>query len=246
VFYAWCSVVDDVADCAGLDEADRRERLDRWRQIVSGKCPDSRAGLEREMGELIEKYNLPRNTLGEIITGVEMDIRMDREKLRYPTIESLKQYCYRVASAVGLISIEIFGYRDTGSRDYAEKLGYAFQLTNILRDVSEDAGRGRIYLPLEDLEHFGVSEADLVERKASPEFVELMRFEGERAEAWYRDAEAALPAIDRRSMRSAELMRAIYSRILARMKADGYRVLEKRYRLSKLEMVWRLVMAMIR
>lgn len=242
VFYAFCRIVDDIADRSDLDLEVRRDRLGYWRELVTGTRSDPQKGIERELVELIGKYDLPRDTLEDIISGVEMDF----EQNRFETFEALKQYCYGVASAVGLISIEIFGYEDPRTRDYAEKLGYAFQLTNILRDVGEDAAEDRIYLPLEDLARFEVTEEDVLKQKSSDRFVELMRFECERAELWYREADAALPDVDRRSMRSAELMRAVYSGILKRMKADDFRVFEKRYRLGKAGMLWQLLRAFLR
>ena len=154
------------------------------------------------------------------------------------------QYCYRVAGAVGLISIEIFGYQHPGCRDYAEKLGYALQWTNILRDVGEDAAAGRIYLPLEDLRRFGLSEEEILGRIPDDRFLGMMEFQCARAENWFREAAAALPECDRRSMKSAELMRLIYWGILRKMKRDRFRVFEKRYRLSKGAMLLRLIRAL--
>lgn len=237
VFYAFCRQVDDIVDGIEAAESEKRAALERWRQIVRREeeslDPAPRPGLEQEMTELCRRRQLPAIHLEEIIDGVAMDL----DRNRYATIEELLRYCHGVASAVGLVSIEIFGCRDPGSRVYAVKLGYALQLTNILRDVGEDASEGRIYLPREDLEQFGIEEEGILEWKHDEAFTRLMAFECERAEAFYAEAVAALPEIDRRSLRSAELMREIYSRILARMKADGFRVFEKRYRLPKLEMI---------
>ncbi len=236
VFYAFCRVVDDIVDSETAAPGEKRAALDRWRALVrEGETPEPppRPGLEREMRELRLRRRLPEASLIEIIDGVAMDL----DRNRFGTFDELKRYCHGVASAVGLVSIEIFGYEDEGSRRYAEELGYALQLTNILRDVGEDAAENRIYLPLEDLERFGLGESDVLERVHDERFDRLMAFECERAEAYYARAVAALPAVDRRSMRSAELMRTIYGRILSRMKADGFRVFDKRYRLPKAEML---------
>jgi 15-cis-phytoene synthase len=161
---------------------------------------------------------------------------MDLAPVRYQTYDDLLRYCYRVASAVGLVSIEVFGYRNPATQRYAIELGYALQLTNILRDVAKDlANGGRIYLPLDDLARFGIDPDELAQCKGDPRFRELMAFEAERAEARYVRAVAELPPEDRRSMAAAEMMRRVYHRILEKMRRDGFRVFEKQYRLSKLE-----------
>lgn len=232
VFYAFCRVVDDIVDSESVPDREKREALDRWRSLVAGGGTP-RPGLESEMAELAGRRRLPVETLIEIIDGVAMDLDRDR----YATYEDLLVYCHGVASAVGLVSIEIFGYRDPSTRIYAEQLGYALQLTNILRDVGEDAARGRIYLPLEDLARFGLKETDILNRMSDERFERLMAFEGERAEICYAAAAAALGETDRRAMRSSELMRTIYHRIFSRMKADGFRVFDRRYRLGKWEKI---------
>ncbi len=240
VFYAYCRHVDDIVDGTEVGESEKRAALERWRCLLHGR-EEPRPGLEVEMVELCRRRNLPVTTLEEIIDGVAMDL----DRNRFATFGELLRYCHGVASAVGLVSIEVFGYRDQRCREYAEQLGYALQLTNILRDVGEDASEGRIYLPLEDLERFGIGEEDILEWRHDERFERLMAFECERAEGFYAAALAALPECDRRSMRSAELMRTIYSRILGRMKADGFRVFETRYRLGKAEMVGCLVRAFL-
>lgn len=238
VFYSFCRIVDDIADDEGIAADVRRRGLDRWRALVRDEKlePSLRPGIESEMRSLCERYQLPIASVLEIVAGVEMDIAPG--SLRFADFEELRRYCYRVASAVGLVSIEIFGYQDPACRDYAEHLGYAFQLTNILRDVGGDAAEGRLYLPLDDLARFGVSEAEILDRSAadSPAFQQLMSFQCQRAEDYYASAVDSLPDGDRKSMRASEIMRVIYSRILKRMKEDEFRVFEKRYKLSKLEM----------
>ena len=234
VFYAFCRVVDDIVDDRDSSIEKRRRRLNEWRAFVKGDVVEARPGLESELVDLQKRYNLPVDKLLEIIDGMEMDLN---EPVRYESFEELKGYCYRAASAVGLVSIEIFGYERERTREYAELLGYAFQLTNILRDVSEDAEVGRIYLPLEDMNRFGYEEEDLLAGKYDTRFFALAELISSRAEEFYAEAEAALPEVDRESMKCSELMRVIYKQLLEKMKADQFRVFDKRYRLSKWEMM---------
>ena len=244
IFYAFCRIVDDIVDDPGGSTDEKRRLLDRWRDLVS-KAPDAtlgvppRAGLEEEMVGLCGRRSLPVDSLVEIIDGVAMDL----DRNRFATFNDLKVYCHGVACAVGLVSIEIFGYEDPRTRDYAEQLGYALQLTNIIRDVGEDAEEGRIYLPGEDLEHFDVSESDLLAKRHDENFNRLVAFEAERATTYFEAAVTVLPECDRASMKSAESMRLIYHRLLLRMQEDGFQVLEKRYRLGKLEKVACLIQA---
>ncbi len=235
VFYAFCRLIDDAADAPGRSYDERVETLARWNSIMHD--PDSwnpQPGIEQEFLALIDRYSLNKGTLGEIITGVIMDLEPDQ----YETKDDLKKYCYHVAGAVGLISIEIFGYSNPKTIDYAKQLGYALQWTNIMRDVGEDAAEGRVYLPLEDLEKFGITPESVLEKNVDPKaFRDLMKYETGIAREFYRDAEAALPDEDRQSMRSAELMKRIYSGILDKMEADNFQVFEKRYRLSKARMI---------
>ena len=151
-----------------------------------------------------------------------------------------------MASAVGLVSIEIFGYRNAACRDYAIALGFALQVTNIIRDVGKDLDNGRVYLPQEDLARFGYSDADLRARKYNEAFVQLMNFESERAEGFFSEAAAALPREDRRSMVAAEIMASVYHALLRRMKADRFRVFDKEYRLSKIEKSGRVAGQLLR
>ena len=159
VFYAFCRVVDDIADSPELSITDKQVRLSQWRQMLRTAVPGE-VSLARDVRQLMQKYALRPEMLEEIIAGVEMDLRI----LRYSTFEELRLYCYRVASAVGLVSIEIFGYRNPRCREYAVELGLALQMTNIIRDVGKDFQAGRIYLPQEDLARFHYSEAELQKR----------------------------------------------------------------------------------
>lgn len=233
IFYAFCRVVDDLAEDGTISREERRAGLQRWRDLVRGEAGDPRPGVESEFADLCSRLDLPRDELEAIVDGVEMDL----EPARFETAEELKRYCYHVASAVGLVSIEVFGYEDAATRTYAEELGYALQWTNILRDVGEDARAGRIYLPAEDLARFGIAEDSIL--AGNPDrasFERLMKHEAGVAREYYRKAVEALPEADRRAMRSAELMRRIYSGILDQMEAGGFRVFETRYRLSKSRM----------
>ena len=226
VFYDFCRAVDDNADEPGPSPTEKRELLDLWKHALTAG-----EGLPPALAQVLTRRKIDRRLLVEIVLGVEMDI----EPIRYQTHEELRHYCWRVASAVGLVSVEIFGCRNPKSRIYAEILGHALQLTNILRDVAEDASVGRIYLPLEDLRKFGVSEAGLLGGNPDGNFRALMAFEAARARVLFSEATHALPPDDADALKPAEIMRAIYERILSRMEADGFRVFRKRYRLSKAE-----------
>ncbi len=240
VFYTFCRLVDDIADSDTLPPEEKTALLDAWREALR-QPPANQAGPEQKMTDqlraLIAKYHLPVEHFTEIIAGVEMDV-FSRQ---YATFEQLRAYCYRVASVVGLVSIEIFGYQDDSCRQYAVDLGLALQLTNIIRDVGADLDNGeRIYLPLEDLERFGYPPADLRARVYDKRFRALMDFERQRAEAFYRQAVAQLSARDRRSMVAAEIMRAIYWRLLQKIHRSRYQVFSTRHRLSKPRKLWTL------
>jgi 15-cis-phytoene synthase len=219
--YAFCRFVDDIADDGGVDNA--AVMLERWRteldNVFAGR--PSRA-ISRALSENVRRFNIPRIHFDAVIDGVEMDLT----RHRYPTFDALSLYCRRVASAVGLICIEIFGYRNQSTRLYAERLGIAFQLTNIIRDVGEDAARGRIYLPLEDLANFDVSENEILGSVYSPRLRQLVEFEAQRARQYYREAEEALADEDRGTMLAAEAMRLIYASLLERIARTGYRVFD--------------------
>lgn len=234
VFYAFCRVVDDLADDPDIAMEDRRAGLQRWRDLIRGQITEPAMGIENEFVDLCSRRALNADDLEAIVDGVEMDL----DPPEFETKEDLLRYCYRVASAVGLVSIEIFGYQNPQSREYAEQLGYALQWTNIMRDVGEDAEEGRVFLPKEDLKGFGLTREDLLEKKPDQaSFQRLMKHETATAREFYAAAKRLLPNEDRKSMRSAELMKRIYSGILDKMEDDGYRVFETRYRLSKARMI---------
>ena len=225
--YAFCRFIDDIADDESIREpamllARWREELDR---VYAGT--PTRA-LSRALADSARRFKIPRELFEEIINGVEMDL----SRHRYQSWEELRPYCYRVASALGLICIEIFGYRNPSAKSYAENLGLALQLTNIIRDVREDAIRGRIYLPLEDLAQFNVREEEIIGAVYSENFVSLMDFEAKRAQDLYAKARAALAPEDRATLLTAEAMRLIYAALLERIVRSNYRVFDRRHSLS--------------
>jgi phytoene synthase len=233
-FYAFCRVVDDIADATNASEDEKEKELAHWKESVSeGKLPGH--PVLDEVVLLPAKYGFPRAWLGEIIDGVASDIT----KTRYETFEELLGYCYKVASVVGLVSIEIFGYTNASTRDYAINLGYALQFTNIIRDVGQDArDTGRIYLPQSELRQFGVLESEILDAMPSPRFTKIMELQYRRARDYYQAARKALPPEDRKNMVASEIMAAIYSRILEKLKRQKFPVFTKRCRLSKLHKVW--------
>jgi 15-cis-phytoene synthase len=241
VFYAFCRVVDDIADSSETTANEKASALKAWRTWIRESAPGE-PDLAGDVRGLYAKYAIQPPMLEEIIDGVEMDLG----SVRYRTFEELRLYCYRVASAVGLVSIEIFGYRNVACRDYAIELGLALQMTNIIRDVGKDLNNGRIYLPQEDLARFGYSEADLRSRRHNDAFVRLMEFQASRAEEFFSRAAALLPREDHRSMVAAEIMASVYHALLRRMKADRFRVFDKEYRLSKIEKSGRIAGQLLR
>jgi phytoene synthase len=241
VFYAFCRVIDDIADSAELTLEEKQVRLTTWRRMLRTAATGEPL-LARDLRRLIGKYSLPPGMFEEIIAGVEMDLTI----LRYRTFEELRVYCYRVASAVGLISIEIFGYRNPRCKEYAIELGLALQMTNILRDVGKDLQNGRIYLPQEDRARFNYSETELQDRKHNERFLRLMEFETVRARQFFARATAALPSEDRKTMAPAEIMASIYRGLLRQMELDKFRVFEKEYRLSNLEKAGRIATQLLK
>ncbi len=236
IFYAFCRVIDDIADSKVLAVEEKRRRLTAWREWLRASTADESA-LAPDLRALIDKYSLRPEMLEEIIDGVEMDLSITR----YATFEDLRVYCYRVASAVGLVSIEIFGYRNPACQEYAIQLGLALQMTNIIRDVGKDLRAGRIYLPAEDLARFSYSEMELKGWQYNERFIQLMEFEAKRAREFFSRAAALLPREDRPSMVAAEIMGSVYCALLRRMEKDKFRVFEKEYRLGQLEKIWRIV-----
>jgi phytoene synthase len=214
--------VDDVADNDSLPVPQRREQLAAWRADVRRACGTEtpQFPVNRELQPVIHQYHLAFEHFAALLQGVEMDLDIKR----YPDYDQLELYCYRVASIVGLLSIEVFGYQDPACREYAVCLGKALQLTNILRDVRSDAQRGRIYLPLSELDRFKVSPEEILRLEYSPRFCALASSVAQRARHFYRLAHQTLPAGDRRSMVAAELMGAVYWRLLRKLERRRFNV----------------------
>ncbi len=240
-FYAFCRVIDDIADDVDLSVEEKTRRLREWREWLRQARPNE-SSFAVDVRDLVAKYALAPEMLEEIIAGVEMDLSIKR----YQTFEELRVYCYRVASAVGLVSIEIFGYRNPACKEYAIQLGLALQMTNIMRDVGKDLRADRIYLPQEDLARFNYSEKELQDRQYNDRFVQLMQFEAERARQFFASAAETLPRKDRRSMVAAEIMASIYRGLLRRMELDKFRVFEKEYGLNKLEKAGRVTVQLLK
>jgi phytoene synthase len=241
-FYAFCRVVDDIADDPTTNEEDKERELGHWKTCVLEGTPPGHSVLDEAL-DLPKKYAFPRAWMAEIIEGVASDIT----KTRYETFDELLGYCYKVASVVGLVSIEIFGHEKPETRDYAINLGYALQLTNIIRDVGQDAREtGRIYLPQEDLKQFNVSESDLLSGIPSERLNKLLDFEYRRARSYYAAAQKALPEEDRKHMVASEIMAEIYSTILEKLKRRRYPVFEQRVRLLSVHKAWILGKHMLR
>lgn len=230
----FCRAVDDAVDvveAGAIPQRSAGETLGVWRAELNA-CYIGR-GMTTAQGQALQPYiqefSLPRQPFEDLIDGVEMDL----SQTRYPTFHALAEYCRRVASTVGLICIEIFGYRDPRTRLYAVNLGMALQLTNIIRDVAADLAQGRVYLPTEDLVRFGVSEDDLRAGVVTAPVRDLLRFECERARYYYRCATDDLPAGDSRSLVAAEIMGGIYFGILRRIERSGYDVFSRRVRVPR-------------
>jgi 15-cis-phytoene synthase len=232
--YAFCREVDDVVDEAS-DLQLAQTRLAWWRAEIGRMfAGDPQHPVTRALAPALAPFGINAVRLNEIIDGVEMDLTQSR----YLDFAALERYCYRVASVVGMLAAGIFGYRDARTLDYARDLGIAFQLTNIIRDVGEDARRNRIYLPMEDLKAYGVTAADITGARYSDAFAELMRFQARRADKFYDRALAALPGADRRAQRPGLIMAAIYRALLAEIERDGFRVLSARVSLTPLRKLW--------
>ncbi len=230
--YAFCREVDDVADEDSIPVEERRKQLAAWRADIKRACENQspQFDVNREFEPFIRKYSLPFRLFDELIKGCEMDL----DTHRYENYEQLELYCYRVASVVGLLSIEIFGYRQFVTHDYAIFLGKALQFTNILRDVKTDAARGRIYLPKSELKKFNVSEEDILQGRYSENFRALAESFANRAKKFYTAAHETLPYEDRRAMAAAELMGSVYWRLLLKLEREKFNVFGARpIKLSK-------------
>ena len=232
--YAFCREVDDVVDEAA-DENVARIKLAWWRteigQLFKG---NPQHPVTKALAPNITPFSLTEDRLNEILDGMEMDLMQSR----YLDFHSLERYCYLVASVVGLCAADIFGRTRDETLTYARNLGMAFQLTNIIRDVGEDARRGRVYLPINELQRFSVPVADILNARYGENFGHLMQFQYERAEAFYMAAFAALPDSDRRTQRPGLIMAAIYRALLAEIRRDGFQVLHQRVSLTPIRKLW--------
>lgn len=229
--YALCRHVDDAVDAAGIrGERDATAAIEHWRAELDAVYTDGRASSPVLLAwrDMLSRFRIRQELPLELMRGVLMDTRIKR----YETWEELRVYCYRVASVVGLMSSEIFGYVEPRTLYYAEQLGLAMQLTNILRDVGEDARMGRIYLPQEEMRRFAYTEADLLGGKLTESFFALMRFEIERARALYSEAEQGIPLLNREARFTVLLAARLYARILDEIERNGYDVFTRRAHLS--------------
>ena len=238
--YAFMRHADDISDSDKT--IDKREQLSQWRAVIDralkGDYRESR--ILPALHHTLTRFGIPESYLEDLMDGAEMDLTITR----YPTFERLARYCYCVAGTVGLCCVHVFGFEDTKALELAPKLGTAFQLTNILRDVAEDFAMGRVYLPQEDLDRFGCTERDLGRPVASPAFVELMRFESDRAWKYYSEAAPLLQLISIDSQAALWTLSRIYSRILEKIETIGYDVLSKPHpSLSAAEKAWIMVRA---
>jgi phytoene synthase len=232
--YAFCREVDDVVDEV-TDPGVARAKLAWWRtEIHAAYAGTPQHPVARALAPVVAASRLDEAHFHAVLDGMVMDL----ERNRYADFAELERYCHRVAGVVGLMSAEIFGYRDPRTRDYAHDLGIAFQLTNIIRDVGEDARRGRIYLPRDELAAHGVDEAAMLRGPEGQGFRSLMAAQVARARAWYRRALDALPPVDRRAQRPGLVMAAIYQALLDEIERDGYRVLDRRIALTPLRKLW--------
>ena len=233
-FYAFCREVDDVADEAS-DVGVARTKLAWWRTEVANLMAGNPAHpVTRALAPFVAPMGIDGARMNEIIDGMEMDLTHHR----YADYASLRVYCHRVAGVVGQISASIFGFRHEQTKEYAELLGHAFQLTNIIRDVGEDARRGRVYIPADELARHGLSAGDILACKGGEAFKALMGEQADRAESLYAQAFAKLHPEDRRSQRAGLIMAAIYRTLLTEIRRDGFPVLEGRVSLTPIRKLW--------
>jgi len=230
--YAFCRQTDDIID-SGSDSDDLKyERLRKWRlELEKALYGQSDYSLLNRLSKIISQFNIPLEPFFELIKGMEMDL----QQKRYLSFDDLKSYCYRVASTVGLMCIEIFGYKNRSTRDYAINLGLALQLTNILRDVKTDAANGRIYLPQEDLVNFNYSEEDLINNVYNPNFVSLMSHEANIAKEYFSKANKALNFEDKPSLFAARAMQHIYFKLLKKIESENFNVYNRNINVSKFD-----------
>lgn len=230
--YAFCRKTDDIVD-DGIESADvKYEKLRRWRiEFEKAFSGNSVYPLMNKLGKTISSFNIPLDPFFELIKGMEMDLQKDR----YKSFDDLQVYCYRVASTVGLMCIEIFGYKNPSTKDFAVNLGIALQLTNILRDISKDADNGRIYLPQDDLTRFNYSEKEILNKVYNDNFKDMMTYEVGRAKWYFEQATENLDLDDKKTMFAARAMQHIYYKMLEKIIAEEYDVYNKNIRVSTVE-----------
>jgi phytoene synthase len=232
--YAFCRQTDDIIDEGNLPDELKYEKLRKWRiELEKAFSGNSDYSLLNRLGKTIQKFNIPYEPFFELLKGMEMDLQRNR----YLTFDDLQLYCYRVASTVGLMCIEIFGYKHKSAKDFAINLGIALQLTNILRDVKKDSESGRIYLPQKDLIRFNYTEDDILSQNYNENFIELMRFEAERAKKYFAKATENLNLEDKGGMFAARAMQHIYRKLLEKIIHAEYDVYQKNIKVSKVEKV---------
>jgi phytoene synthase len=230
--YAFCRETDDIVDEGNDPEEIKYERLKKWRtELEKALVGHSGYSLLNKLGKTIVQFNIPLDPFFELLKGMEMDLRYKR----YLSFDDLITYCYRVASTVGLMCIEIFGYKHKSTKDFAVNLGIALQLTNILRDIKKDFAKGRIYLPQQDLEKFGYSESDLLSNTYNANFVDLMVYETSRAQQYFDNATSSLDLDDKASMFAARAMQHIYHKLLEKIIDANYNVFQKNIKVNKIE-----------
>lgn len=232
--YAFCRQTDDIVDEGNTSDEIKYERLHKWR-IELEKSLDgfSEYQILNRLSSTIQKFNIPLEPFFELLKGMEMDL----QKNRYLTFDDLQLYCYRVASTVGLMCIEIFGYKHASAKDFAVNLGIALQLTNILRDIKKDAGKGRIYLPQEDLRKFGYNESEIMSNTYNENFTKMMKYQVERAKEYFDRATACLNLEDKKAMFAARAMQHIYYRMLQKIVEADYDVYHNKIKVSTFQKV---------
>jgi len=232
--YAFCRQTDDIVDEGLESKALKYEKLRKWRiELEKSLSGVSDYPIINKLASTIKKFNIPLDPFFDLMRGMEMDLQRNR----YLTFEDLRIYCYSVASTVGLMCIEIFGYKHPATRDFAINLGIALQLTNILRDVKKDAQKGRIYLPLEDLHRFNYNEKDLMSGVYNSNFTQMMKYQVERARSYFDKATACLNKEDKKAMFAARAMQHIYSRMLQKIVDANYDVYRKQIKISRFKKV---------
>jgi phytoene synthase len=232
--YAFCRKTDDIIDEGNDTDEIKYEKLRKWRiELEKAFSEDSDYALLNKLGKTIHKFNIPYEPFFELLKGMEMDLQNNR----YLTFDDLRLYCYRVASTVGLMCIEIFGYKNKSAKEFAINLGIALQLTNILRDIKKDSLKGRIYLPQEDLKRFSYGEYDIFSQKYDERFVNLMKYEVARAEKFFEGATENLNLDDKKAMFAARAMQHIYRRLLEKIIDAEYNIYQKNIKVSSFEKV---------